>query len=274
MKVNFKTILAGVVALILLITCMVSFDDVDPGQEGFIYRPYSGGVDKEITYSEGTYFVAPWNEMITYNTLQESKTYQSSVMDKNGTDITLEVYVNFSVKKSGSSKLHLMHGTNYRQFIDDKSKGAIKNVIGRYTYEEVYSTKREALVGEIEAILKEDFTGNYIVLNYVEIADVNLPGNISRAITEKETQKQDNLKSELMKIEEKNMADAKVEKARGESEKIRIEAEGKSKAIKLLQDQIARSPAYLKYEYIKKWNGVEPKFKGGSTGGMILDMRD
>ena len=47
-------------------------------------------------------------------------------------------------------------------------------MIGRYTYEEVYSTKRESLEVEIEEILKKDFENNFLKLHYVEIADVDL----------------------------------------------------------------------------------------------------
>ena len=50
-----------------------------PGEEGFIYRPYTGGIDQTNVYTEGTVFIAPWNEMITYNILQQAsripKTY-------------------------------------------------------------------------------------------------------------------------------------------------------------------------------------------------------
>ena len=92
--------------------------DVNPGEEGFAYRPYGGGVDVESSYTEGTYFIPPWNDIITYNILQQSKSYESTVMDVNGTDISVEVAVNFSVEKGNAAKLHLRHGIGYIQFID------------------------------------------------------------------------------------------------------------------------------------------------------------
>jgi len=130
-------------------------------------------------------------------------------------------------------------------------KGAIKDVIGRYTYQEVYSTKREALEEEIEEILREDFSKNFITLNYVELADVNLPGAIANEIVSKETQKQRNLTSELKKTEEKNLADARIEKARGDSSLI-ITATFKAEAIKKEAQQLNKNPQYI--EYIK-WKG-------------------
>jgi regulator of protease activity HflC (stomatin/prohibitin superfamily) len=258
----------GLTTLITIIIFMTSWVDVPQGGEGFMYNPYSGGVQKTKTYTEGTYFVAPWNDMISYNVRQQSRNYQSQVMDKNGTDITTNISVNYSVIKGRSPLLHLKHGPvveitdpenigltkvvgGYANFIDDKVRGAIKDVIGRYTYEEVYSTKREALEGEIEEILRRDFKGNYVELQYVEIADINLPGPIQNEITAKETQKQKNMKSELMKIEERNLADARIQQARGDSSFV-ISAQFKALAIKKEAEQLKANPNYI--EYIK-WKG-------------------
>ena len=68
-----KTAVLGGIVLLLVSLFFMSWTDVNPGEEGFVYRPYGGGIDKEITYSEGTIFIAPWNEMITYSILQQSK---------------------------------------------------------------------------------------------------------------------------------------------------------------------------------------------------------
>lgn len=245
----------GVTGLILLILFFMSWQDVEPGEEGFIYRPYGGGVDKTIAYHEGTQFIAPWNEMITYSILQQTQNYKSTVMDKNGTDITVEIAVNYSVKKEESALLHLKWGKGYITFIDDKSQGAIKNVIGKYTYEEVYSTKRNVLEGEIINILKDEFTKNHLNLAYVEIKDVDLPANIAKEIVAKETQKQRNLTAKEKQQEEEYLANARIEKARGDSSLI-VSAKFKAEAIKLEAEQIARNPQYIELKKWEKWDGV------------------
>lgn len=244
----------GLVALIGIILFFMSWKDVEPGEEGFIYRPYGGGVDQTMSFSEGSYFIAPWNEMITYSVLQQSKTYKSTVMDKNGTDITVEVAINYSVMKSKASKLHLDVGENYIQIIDDKSQGAIKDVIGKYTYEEVYSTKRNALEGEMTSKLKTALAINYLKLEYVEIKDVDLPSNIAQEIVMKETQKQRNLTAKEKQKEEEYLANARIEKARGDSSLI-VSARFKSEAIRLEAEQIGKNPQYIELKKWEKWDG-------------------
>lgn len=263
---NLKFILIGVVALVGLFIFFTAWEDVEPGEEGFIHRPYGGGVDTVVVYPEGTYFVAPWNEMITYSTLQESKNYKSTVMDKNGTDITVNIAVNFAVQKNKSAKLHLTFGKGYISFIDDKAQGAIKDVIGRYTYEEVYSTKRESLEGEIETILKGDFNNNYLTLHYVEIADVDLPSSIAQEIVNKETQKQKNLTAKEKQKEEEYLANAKIEKARGDSSLV-ISAKFKAEAIQLEAEQISQNPQYIELKKWEKWDGTGSPYGEGNVFG-------
>lgn len=250
-----RLVAIGAVALVAIIIFFNSWVDVEPGEQGFVFRPYnSPSIVEEEVYDEGTYFILPWNKMITYEVVNKSKQYNQKVMDINGTDVTLEVSVNYNIESRNVAKLHKKHRENYTTFIDDKAKGAIKDVIGRYTYEQVYSSKREALEGEIEAILEKDFTGNYLNLNYVEIADVNLPENIASQIEEKETQKQRNLTAKEKQKEQEYLANAKIEKARGDSALI-VSAKFKAEAIKLEAEQIARNPQYIELKKWEKWDG-------------------
>ena len=265
MKILKGGIIGGV-GLILLVIFFMSWTDIHPGEEGFIYRPYGGGIDKEVTYTEGTIFIAPWNEMITYSILQQSKGFKSTVMDKNGTDITVNIAVNYAVQKNSSPSLHLTWGKGYISFIDDKSQGAIKDVIGRYTYEEVYSTKRESLEGEIESILKEDFDKNYLTLHYVEIADVDLPGNIAQEIINKETQKQKNLTAKEKQKEEEYLANARIEKSRGDSSLV-VSARFKAEAIALEAEQIGKNPQYIELKKWENWDGIGSPYGSGNVFG-------
>jgi regulator of protease activity HflC (stomatin/prohibitin superfamily) len=244
----------------------MSWQDVDPGEEGFIYRPYGNGVDMQVTYNEGTIFIAPWNEMITYSVLQQSKTYTSTVMDKNGTDITVEVAVNYSVQKGKSAQLHLDVGQNYIVIIDDKAQGAIKDVIGKYTYEEVYSTKRTVLEVEMAEKLDLMLGENFLNLEYVKIKDVDLPSDIAQEIVNKETQKQKNLTAKETQKEQEYLANARIEKARGDSSLV-VSARFKAEAISLEAEQIGKNPQYIELKKWEKWNGIGSPYGAGNVFG-------
>ena len=60
-----KTALFGGIGAIFIIIFFMSWTDIDPGEEGFVYRPYTGGIDtSEINSStmeckkhSGLYFI-------------------------------------------------------------------------------------------------------------------------------------------------------------------------------------------------------------------------
>ena len=248
-----KTTLFGGIGIILVSLFFMSWTDVNPGEEGFIYRPYTGGIDQTNVYTEGTVFIAPWNEMITYNIHQQSRNYSSKVMEKNGMEIGIDVTINYNPMQNNTAKLHLKHGKAFESsFIDAKVRGVIKDVIGRYTYEEIYSTKREALETEMDTIFQSEFPANFISYNFCEIADVNLPENVKVAITEKETQKQRNQKAKELEEEQQYLANAEIMKAEGEKKAAILRAQGRAEEIRLVQQQLTRSPNYIE---LVKWKG-------------------
>ena len=267
LKIELKWVVLAGVGIVAGIIFFMSWQDVDPGEEGFIYRPYGKGVETDISYNEGTQFIAPWNEMITYNVLVQSRNYDSQVMDKNGTDIGVVIAVNYHAIKGKTALLHLKHGKGYAEsFIDKKAKGAIKDVIGRYTYVEAYSTKREILEQEIEAILMSDFDSNYVALDFVEIADINLPQNIAIEITNKETQKQRNQTAKEKQKEEEYLANARIEKARGDSSLV-VSARFKAEAISLEAEQISKNPQYIELKKWENWDGNGSPYGTGNVFG-------
>lgn len=271
-KISTRTIVLSTVGFVILVLLLASWRSVAPGEEGFIYRPYTGGVDTENIRSEGMYIIAPWNELISYNIRQQSATYVGKFLDNNGMTITITMTVNFRVQRSKSPLLHLEYGLRYFDvLIDPKVKGTIKDVIGRYSYKEVYSEKREQLAAEIENILSKDLSDKYIIVDFITIEDVDLPASVKLEIENKETQKERNNTAELKKIEQRFLADAKIETARGDSAKAIISAMAEAEAIRIKQEELRKSPQYIEYMKAERWNGELPRYYG-QGGGMLFQL--
>lgn len=238
----------------------------DPGQASIIFDSWGDGIDTTMVYKEGYHFHAPWKDMIQYNVRNQTNTYKPEVMDRNGTKVTIVTSVSYVVTPNKIGQLHLKWGQDYApSFISPKAFGAIKDVAGRYTYEELYSSKREALETEIEAILAKDFLGNYVQLAFVEVSDVNLPGPIANEIVAKEQQKQRNLKSKLMEEEKFNLAQAKIAEAEGNKQSSILNAEAEAESITIKNRALSQSPKYI--ELIHAEAGLEMA-KGITKNGL------
>ena len=115
-------------------------------------------------------------------------------------------------------------------------------MIGRYTPEQLYSSKRDAIQNEIFEETKRKVESQHVQLNSVLVRDVTLPTSIKEAIQRKLTQEQESLEYEF-----------RLEKARKEAEKVRIDAQGKADANRILAASLTTN--------ILKDKGIEATIK-------------
>jgi len=255
---NLGPRLFGLIFLAFIVLILVSrtLVNVSPGEEGHVYHPFGGGLDVTNTKSEGMHFVLPWNEMIVYDIRQKTIDQQMEVLDKNGLDVSIDLSLTYSPTKGQTGIIHNETGEGYEDvLIIPQMRGVTREIIGRYTAEELYSTKRDALQTEIEYMLNQNLNGSHISVKYALVRDVGLPDRIAQAIQDKEQQEQKNLLAEKMKVEKRNLAMADIEEARGDSMSQVIRAAAEAEMIRLKQAQLAKSPNYIELVKAQKWDG-------------------
>ena len=146
MDFNFKKsylIIAGVVVVVLLFFGSSMFITIQPGERGVIFRPFSSGLDKESIYIPGFHIVAPWNTLFVYDVKEQAREETMDVLDKNGLSVNVDVSVRFNPMYDKIGYLHEVFGTRYiDQLIIPEVRSSVRQVAGRCTAEEVYSTKR------------------------------------------------------------------------------------------------------------------------------------
>ena len=219
MKFNFKTsyiVIAVVVLLILLIFGGRMFLVIDPGERGIIFRPYTSGLDKQNVYGEGFHIIAPWNEMFVYNVREQQREETMDVLDKNGLSINMDVTVRFNPLYNNIGFLHEQFGTNFMNvLVVPEVRSSVRQVAGRYTAEEIYSTKRSEVEQAIISETKEVLGENFIDMRALLIRSINLPPQIKDAIEVK------------LKTEQEALAYTfRLDREQSEAERRRIEAEG------------------------------------------------
>ena len=220
-KIVLPFIITAVAAVILLSKSIVT---IGAGHAGVLYR-LSGGVDpNEEPLGEGLNFVAPWNSVIDYEVRQQEIPEKMSVLSSNGLDIQLDASVLYQPDIKNLSRLHKEKGQNYlTRVLQPAIRSAARSVVGRYTPEQLYSSKRDAIQKEIFDETKKIVEIQYIQLNSILIRDVTLPPTIKEAIERKLKQEQESLEYEFRLVT-----------ADKEAQKVRIEAQGKADANRIL----------------------------------------
>jgi prohibitin 1 len=221
--------------IVLVILIAKSTITIGSGQAGVLYRTFGGGVvTDEPPLGEGFHLVAPWNKVFVYEVRQQEVFEKMNVLSSNGLDIKLDASAWFQPKYDELGKLHQEKGEDYVQrVLLPTIRSAARSVVGRYTPEQLYSSKRDAIQQEIYEETRKIVNDEYIQLNEILVRDVTLPPTIKDAIERKLKQEQESLEYEFRLIT-----------ADKEAQKVRIEAQGKADANKILSaslnDQILK----------------------------------
>jgi regulator of protease activity HflC (stomatin/prohibitin superfamily) len=221
-KIALPAIFALIVLVILISKSAVT---IGSGEAGVLYKTFSGGVvTDEAPLGEGFHLVAPWNKVFIYEVRQQEVLEKMQVLSSNGLEIKLEASAWFEPKREYLGKLHQEKGTDYIQrVLLPTIRSAARSVVGRYTPEQLYSSKRDAIQQEIYEETQKIVDGQYIQLNEILVRDVTLPPTIKEAIERKLKQEQESLEYEFRLVT-----------AQKEAEKVRIEAQGKADANSIL----------------------------------------
>ena len=195
-KASFLLIILGVVFLVLLMKSAVT---IDAGESGVLWKRFGGGVVvDQPPLGEGFHLVAPWNEVIKYEVRQQELTEKMQVLSSNGLDIRLEATAWYQPDQKNLGLLHKTKGENYLdRVLKPAIRSATRSVVGRYTPEQIYSSKRDAIQQEIYDETKKITDDQYVQLNEVLVRDVTLPAAIKDAIERKLGQEQESLEYEF-----------------------------------------------------------------------------
>lgn len=226
--------------LLLLVTYFAPnlFYPVMPGQAGVIYRPFSNGTDTDTIYGEGLWFVFPGNRMYLYDCRVQEKIETVNVLSFNGLTIQVAVSYRFRPIRNELPLLHRDIGPEYdRIIVTPAVYAAVREVVGKYRPEELYTSHRITVQEEINHTAREAVNGRHIVFDSIVIRSIQLPELINTAIECKLRQQQEFQEYEFL-----------IAKQQREADRMRIEAEG----IKIYQDIVSANlpDAYLTWKSI------------------------
>ena len=240
MRKYVPMIIGGFVIFIaIIIFSNATFITIQPGERAVLFKKFAGGLDKDKVYNQGFHVLAPWNDMIVYNTQVQEKFEELDVLSANGLQIHLELSTRYSLKPSKIGYLHQKVGVNYVQkIIIPEIRSAAREVIGKYTPEELYSSKREDIQHEIRDRTETALKKKWIDLDALLIRSIKLPDKIKQAIERKLEQEQQSQEYEF-----------RIAKERKEAKRKQIEAEGIKKYQSIINSGLS--------EKLLRYKGIE-----------------
>jgi regulator of protease activity HflC (stomatin/prohibitin superfamily) len=204
--------------LIAVMGCVVislsACTTVQSGMGAVEWTPSSGTLKEPI--GEGFHIVSPFSEIYQYDLREQEHQESLDVLANNGLSIILDTSILF---KPVNSELYLLQteiGPDYyRILLGPLLRSGARKVVGRYSPEEIYSTKREEVEREIFAEVNRKLESKHVQVDAILIRDVHLPKVVQEAIELKLQQEQRALAMQFV-----------LDKERKEAERKKIEAAG------------------------------------------------
>ena len=149
------------------------------------------------------------------------------------------------------------------RLIRPELRSAVRKVIGQYTPEELYASKRQEIEDRIEESTREVLNSNYIVLEAMLFRSIKLPQTIKTSIEQKLAAEQEAQKYEFL-----------IQKETKEAERRKIDALGKAEANRILSasitDNILREKGISATQELAKSNNTKVIVIGGGGDGLPI----
>jgi regulator of protease activity HflC (stomatin/prohibitin superfamily) len=227
---------ALLIVALMLVGCGTQ---IGSGQRGVKFFKFGGGTEMSTIYPEGFAWHLPWNTIYTYTVQVQEAKESLKLLTSDGATVTLEVSVWYRPVIERLDSLQVTIGPNYYEVVVAPAlRGESRSIAGRFTPEEIYSTKREEIASLMLNAVQEKMKNKFVHFESIMIRDVTLPQRISEAINEKLASQQEAQRMEFILLRETQ-----------EAERKRIEAQGIADFQKIVSAGIN--------DKLLEWKGIE-----------------
>lgn len=267
-----------VVVSIVITSVSAGLVYVRPEERGVVLSAFSPKGVRDQALTPGLKWVIPFAESVIMYPISR-QTYTMSVSPKEGsvqgddsiTARTLdgqEIFVDASVIYAiDPEKVVQVHINWQNRYSDDlvraQSRGIIRDAVSQYRVEEVISSKRFDVTGQVRAGMEKKLAENGLILLDFVLRNITFSPEYAASVEQKqiseqqaqqakfvvETKKQE---AEQMRQTAQGKADAAVIEAQGAAKARVIEADAETQALNKINEALKGNPNLLTYQYINK----------------------
>ena len=273
-----KYVVLGAVALVAIIVLFSTFYTVESGTEGVLL---TWDKAESAAIGPGPHFKIPIAQRVVafdrrtqkYGADASSNTLESAA-SSDMQQVKMRLTVNYHLSQGTAPQIFSNIGAGYQDIVIVPTvHEAVKATTAKYKAVDLIG-KRDEVSGEMKNLLIEKLKPYNIVVEQVSITDFDFGEQFNAAIEAKVTAEQQKQKADndLQRIE----VEAKQVKiaAEGQRDAAIAQATGEAMRVKLVQEELSRSPQYVEYIKATKWDGKYPQFymTGGSSPNLLMQL--
>lgn len=256
--------IAGIVMFIVSSGILI----VEPARAAVIINVLTGELE-DPARAPGTSIIIPGlQEFVIYETDQQEYTMSGLenegqqagndavvALTIDGQEIRLDITVLYRVAREDVNQVHLNWQNRYENgFIRPTVRAITRDIVSQFEAEAIYGADREALGGRIQERVSERMAQEGLTLTSLLVRQINFNDAFAQSIEEKQIAEQElqraRTDAETARTVASGQADAAEEAARGRANARLIEAAAEAEALRVISDQIAANPNLIQYLYV------------------------
>ncbi len=260
--------LVGFVGGIVLFIVSSGILIVQPARAAVIVNVLSGELE-DPARSPGTSIIIPGlQEYIIYQTDQREYTMSGissegrlqgndavEALTVDGQEVRLDITVLYRIDREDVNQIHLNWQNRYESdFIRPTVRAVARDVVSQFQAEAIYGLEREALGGRISELVSQRMKSEGLTLTSLLVRQIDFNDAFAQSIEEKQIEEQKlqraRTEAERVQTEASGRADALEQEARGRANARKIEAQAEAEALRVISDQIAANPNLIQYLYV------------------------
>lgn len=274
MNWNIKTTLGVFLSAAVLLVLLDGFTIIPVGQVGIIFDKGRGVLDEPL--DTGIHLKIPfWQKITMMNTQLQTYTMSGSngegevygndsieALTKDGQKVRIDMTVQFSLSSRYAPRVYEEIGIDYKdKVVRPASRSIVRKVITAYTSKELFQEEtRSAAEATMRAEMKANIEVKHLVLNDVllrniQFSDIYLQAIEEKQIAEQKIQKAEFEKQQALIVKERNI----------------IEAEAEAESIKLKGEALRQNPAVIQFNMVEK---LSPNIKWGILPDSVMPLLD
>ena len=261
-KTIAKLIGGALLIFVLILAGATATYVVEPGYRGV---QVTLGKVSAIAKAEGFGLKLPFiTRIVPVSIRQQTAKFDADCYSSDLQQVKIAVRVLYRVPEAKVVTLFRDYqGEPFESLIDPRVAEAVKELTALRTAEVIVQKREEIKAGSLAAA-REKIDG-LLVLEDIVLEDINLTGQLEKAIEAKMVQEQEAARARFAQQQAQVEASTVVIKARGEAESINL----RGKALR-------ENPGVIDLQVVEQWDGVTPLVVGSGAEGasMLLPLGD
>lgn len=267
------------VAFLILSFCGCACETVKPGEVGIKVNYYgtAKGVEN-LPIVTGRVWYNPFTEDVkTYPTFMQQAVWTRDVTEGSptneeitlnsieGSTMSVDVGLTYSFVPEKVPSIYMEFRQEAKEithgYMRQKVRDSINEIASTMKVTDIFGQHKQQMLNDIKAKLKKELEPKGFSIDGVSfISSFRVDPRVEQSINMTIEASQKSIESQNKVAQIRAEADQAIEKARGTSEAVLLEAKAKAEANRILAQSI--SAELIQYEALQKWNGVMPQVTG------------